>query len=133
MRLIRLRPRVKMSTTRRYLGAGNTRDPAEMPTTFDLRRAIPADAEIVGWHRARMFQHMGSLPEELFDAFAAQSTGYLREGLADETYLGWLVPHPDQPDANHWRWVDPPTSSAFAPAGSRWESQARARPTRPDR
>lgn len=66
--------------------------------TFRLRTATAADAELIGWQRARMFHDMGRVPEELFEDFATKGLDRLRAALADEAYLGWFVTDPDQPD-----------------------------------
>ncbi len=62
-----------------------------MPSQFHVRLAIPADADIIGWHRARMFQDMGDVPPHLFDKFCAMSRARLREQLTSGEYIGWLA------------------------------------------
>jgi GNAT superfamily N-acetyltransferase len=57
--------------------------------------ATTADAEVIGWHRARMFQDMGIVPDDLFESFRARSTEWVRTALASGEYIGWLVPHPE--------------------------------------
>ena len=34
---------------------------------FQVRRATPRDADIIAWHRARMFQDMGAVAGEAFE------------------------------------------------------------------
>jgi hypothetical protein len=38
--------------------------------TFQIRRAIAQDADIISWHRARMFQDMGDVSEDAFEIYA---------------------------------------------------------------
>ena len=62
-----------------------------MPHEFHVRLATPADADIIGWHRARMFQDMGDVPPHLFDKFCAMSRDRVREQLRSGEYIGWLA------------------------------------------
>jgi GNAT superfamily N-acetyltransferase len=62
---------------------------------FQIRSATTADAEVIGWHRARMFQDMGMVPDDLFESFRAKSAEWLRTSLVSGEYIGWLVPHPE--------------------------------------
>jgi GNAT superfamily N-acetyltransferase len=66
-------------------------------STIQIRRASVADAEVIGWHRARMFQDMNLVPDELFETFRARSTERVRASLASGEYIGWLVPDPNEP------------------------------------
>ena len=52
--------------------------PDSMSTEFHVRRATPADAEIIGTHRARMFHDMGDIPDHLFEEFQARSREHCR-------------------------------------------------------
>jgi GNAT superfamily N-acetyltransferase len=63
-----------------------------------IRRATPADEEVIAWHRARMFQDMGMVPDDLFESFRAKSAERVRPSLASGEYIGWLVPHPEDAD-----------------------------------
>src|SRR5438045_7280339 len=58
---------------------------------FQIRRANPDDAGIIGWHRARMFQDMGLVPNELFESFRTKALDRLGKALASGDYFGWLV------------------------------------------
>jgi GNAT superfamily N-acetyltransferase len=58
---------------------------------FQIRQANPDDASIIGWHRARMFQDMGLVPNELFDPFRTKALDRLGKALASGDYFGWLV------------------------------------------
>lgn len=62
-----------------------------MSQQFHVRLATPDDADIIGWHRARMFADMGDVPPHLFDEFCALSRHRLREQLTSGEYIGWLV------------------------------------------
>jgi GNAT superfamily N-acetyltransferase len=56
------------------------------------------DAEIIGWHRARMFGDMGEIPPHLFDQFRATSRDRVRELLISGEYVGWLASPADKPE-----------------------------------
>ena len=58
---------------------------------FQIRTATVADASIIDWHRARMFQDMGYVPANLFESFRAKSEVPLRQALASGEYIGWLA------------------------------------------
>jgi len=58
---------------------------------FHIRQAIPDDTSIIGWHRARMFQDMGLVPDELFESFRTKALDRLGKALASGDYFGWLV------------------------------------------
>ena len=62
-----------------------------MPTQFHVRLATPDDAEIIGWHRARMFYDMGDIPDHLFDEFRSRSRDRIHEQLVSGEYVGWLA------------------------------------------
>jgi GNAT superfamily N-acetyltransferase len=69
-----------------------------MNEQFRVRLAELGDAEVVGTHRARMFQEMGQIPAHLFDAFRIRSSERLRELLGANEYVGWLASPEDAPD-----------------------------------
>src|SRR6476469_10434288 len=46
---------------------------AQDDSQFMVRRARPGEAAVIAWHRARMFQDMGQIPERLFEEFVAAS------------------------------------------------------------
>ena len=46
---------------------------AEIADKFHVRLATIDDADIIAWHRARMFQDMGDLRPHLFEAFRMKS------------------------------------------------------------
>lgn len=56
-----------------------------------MRLATDADAAVVAWHRARMWQDMGDVPPDLFEPLRAKAGAYLKEALASGGYIGWLA------------------------------------------
>lgn len=56
-----------------------------------IRLATSNDAEVIGYHRARMFQDMGQIPAHLYDAFRQRSQERVREMLKSGEYVGWLA------------------------------------------
>ena len=64
---------------------------------FHIRQATPEDASIIGWHRARMFQDMGLVPDELFESFRTKALDRLGKALACGDYFGWLVSRRNAP------------------------------------
>jgi GNAT superfamily N-acetyltransferase len=65
--------------------------PDSMSTEFHVRRATPADAEIIGTHRARMFCDMGDIPDHLFEEFRTRSREHLSRMFTSGEYVGWLA------------------------------------------
>jgi GNAT superfamily N-acetyltransferase len=70
----------------------------KMVKNFHVRLATPEDADIIGWHRARMFQDMGDVPPHLFEEFCARSRDRLRDQLTTGEYVGWLASAKDTLD-----------------------------------
>ena len=68
-----------------------------MNSDFQIRLATPHDAGVISWHRARMFQDMGLLPDSLFESLRARSLEYLRGALTSGEYFGWLIFQVDDP------------------------------------
>jgi GNAT superfamily N-acetyltransferase len=64
---------------------------AQVSQEFRIRQATPDDVAMIGWHRARMFQDMGLVPDELFDPYRTKALDRLSEALASGDYFGWLV------------------------------------------
>lgn len=58
---------------------------------FRIRHAIPEDATVIGWQRARMFQDMGLVLDELFESYRTKALDRLRKALASGDYVGWLA------------------------------------------
>ena len=71
---------------------------AELADKFHVRLATIDDAEIVAWHRVRMFQDMGELQPHLFEAFRMKSCEQLRDVIARDEYVGWLTSLKVAPD-----------------------------------
>ena len=71
---------------------------SEMTDKFRVRFATLDDAEVISWHRARMFQDMGELPANLFEAFRAGSCDQLRDLLVRGRYVGWLLSPENAPN-----------------------------------
>ena len=68
-----------------------------MSQEFQIRQANPDDATIIGWHRARMFQDMGLVPNALFESFRTNALYRLGKTLASGDYFGWLVSQRNAP------------------------------------
>jgi hypothetical protein len=71
---------------------------AEIADKFHVRLATIDDANIIAWHRARMFQDMGHLQPHLFEAFRMKSRERLRDVIARGEYVGWLTSLKVAPD-----------------------------------
>jgi GNAT superfamily N-acetyltransferase len=69
-----------------------------MTDKFHIRLATIKDADTIAWHRARMFQDMGQVPANLFDAFRAKSGERLQDALMRGEYIGWLASPEDACD-----------------------------------
>ena len=69
-----------------------------MSQEFRIRQAKPEDVAVIGWHRARMFQDMGLVPDELFESFRTEVLVRLTSALASGDYVGWLVSEPKAPE-----------------------------------
>jgi hypothetical protein len=55
---------------------------------FFVRQATADDVAVIGWHRARMFQDLGLVPDELFESFRAKALDRLDKVLASGDYFG---------------------------------------------
>jgi len=62
-----------------------------MSDDFHIRLAGADDAEIIAYHRARMFQDMDQIPAHLYDSFRHRSHERVREMLSSGEYIGWLA------------------------------------------
>jgi GNAT superfamily N-acetyltransferase len=69
-----------------------------MPDSFSIRRANQKDAEIIAWHRARMFQDMGEVSGEAFEILRTKTRALIKEWLENGDYAGWLASPADKPD-----------------------------------
>jgi hypothetical protein len=63
-----------------------------------MRPATEADARVIAWHRARMFQDMGELPPSAFAPLRVATAQLLAGALARGEYVGWLLAPEEQPD-----------------------------------
>ena len=65
---------------------------------FRIRQATPEDAAVIGWHRARMFQDMGLVPDKLFESYRTKALDRLSQALASGDYVGWLASETNAPE-----------------------------------
>ena len=70
----------------------------EQTSKFTIRVATAADAATIAWHRARMWQDMGDVPDDLFEPLRVKCEAQLTQALASRTYLGWLASATAAPD-----------------------------------
>jgi GNAT superfamily N-acetyltransferase len=66
--------------------------------TFQIRRATAQDADIISWHRARMFQDMGDISGNAFEILRARARARLEQWIDSGNYVGWLASPADQPE-----------------------------------
>ena len=66
--------------------------------TFQLRRATAQDADIISWHRARMFQDMGDVSADAFEILRAKAQTRLEQWIDNGNYIGWLATPADKPE-----------------------------------
>jgi GNAT superfamily N-acetyltransferase len=66
--------------------------------TFQIRRATVQDADIISWHRARMFQDMGDVSREVFEILRAKARTRLEQWIGSGDYIGWLATPADKPE-----------------------------------
>jgi GNAT superfamily N-acetyltransferase len=69
-----------------------------MHDIFRIRRATVQDADIIAWHRARMFQNMGDVSDDAFEILRAKARVRLKEWLESGDYIGWLATPADKPE-----------------------------------
>ena len=62
-----------------------------MHDIFRIHRATVQDADIIAWHRARMFQDMGEVSDDAFEILRAKARVRLKEWLESGDYIGWLA------------------------------------------
>jgi GNAT superfamily N-acetyltransferase len=65
---------------------------------FRIRQATPEDVTVIGCQRARMFQDMGLVPDELFESYRIKALDRLSKALASGDYVGWLVSETNAPE-----------------------------------
>ena len=66
--------------------------------TFEIRRATAQDADIIAWHRARMFQDMGDISGDAFEILRAKARTQLEQWIQNGNYIGWLTTLADKPE-----------------------------------
>ena len=66
--------------------------------TFQIRRATAGDADIISWHRARMFQDMGDVSGDAVEILRANARSRLEEWIDKANYIGWLAVPADEPE-----------------------------------
>ena len=64
--------------------------------TFQIRRATARDADIISWHRARMFQDMGDVSGDAFEILRAKARPRLEQWIDNGNYIGWLAAPADK-------------------------------------
>jgi GNAT superfamily N-acetyltransferase len=69
-----------------------------MHDIFRIRRATVQDADVIAWHRARMFQDMGDVSDDGFEILRAKARLRLKEWLESGDYIGWLATPADKPE-----------------------------------
>src|SRR5436190_22303150 len=69
-----------------------------MHDIFRIRRATVQDADIIAWHRARMFQDMGDVSDDGLEILRAKARWRLEEWLESCDYIGWLATPADKPE-----------------------------------
>lgn len=62
--------------------------------TYHLRRATPADADLIAYHRRAMFEAMGHTDAAQLEPMSANFVGWVRERLERDVYRGWLAIDP---------------------------------------
>jgi GNAT superfamily N-acetyltransferase len=67
-----------------------------MHDIFRIRRATVQDADIIAWHRARMFQDMGDVSDDGFEILRSKARLRLKEWLESSDYIGWLATPADK-------------------------------------
>lgn len=67
-----------------------------MNHVFNIRRATPADADIIVTQRRQMFEDMGYRDSRMLDSMDEKFAVWLRDRLAREVYLGWFALTPDE-------------------------------------
>lgn len=66
--------------------------------SFKIRRATVQDADVIAWHRARMFQDMGDVSGEAFEILRTKAQARLKQWLDSGDYIGWLATPADKPE-----------------------------------
>src|SRR4029453_846355 len=65
---------------------------------FHIRRATAQDADIISWHRARMFQDMGDVSGDAFEILRTRARTRLEQWIDKGNYVGWVPAPIDKTD-----------------------------------
>jgi hypothetical protein len=66
--------------------------------SFKIRRATVRDADVIAWHRARMFQDMGNVSGDAFEILRTKAQARLKQWIDIGDYIGWLATSADKPE-----------------------------------
>jgi GNAT superfamily N-acetyltransferase len=66
--------------------------------SFKIRRATRRDADVIAWHRARMFQDMGDVSGDAFEILRTKARARLEQWIDSGDYIGWLATPADKPE-----------------------------------
>jgi GNAT superfamily N-acetyltransferase len=66
--------------------------------SFQVRRATARDADIIAWHRARMFQDMGDIFGDAVELLRTKARAQLEQWIDSGDYIGWLATPVDKPE-----------------------------------
>jgi GNAT superfamily N-acetyltransferase len=72
--------------------------PVQQLVTFQIRRATAQDADVIAWHRARMFQDMGDVSGDAFEILRTNAQARLEQWIHNGNYMGWLASPADEPE-----------------------------------
>jgi GNAT superfamily N-acetyltransferase len=65
--------------------------------SLEIRRATVRDADVIAWHRARMFQDMGDVSGDAFEILRTKARTRLEQWIDRGDYIGWLATPADEP------------------------------------
>jgi GNAT superfamily N-acetyltransferase len=66
--------------------------------SFKIRRATLRDADVIAWHRARMFQDMGDVSGDAFEILRTKARARLEQWIDSSDYIGWLATPAGKPE-----------------------------------
>jgi len=69
-----------------------------MTDEIAVRLATPADAPVLGRHRADMFRDMGQLDDDHYDRMRTAAERDIAAWLASGDYVGWVASPRDRPE-----------------------------------
>jgi GNAT superfamily N-acetyltransferase len=70
----------------------------DVSETLEVRRATARDADIIAWHRARMFQDMGDVSGDAFEILRVRARIRLEQWINSGNYVGWLATPASKPE-----------------------------------